>query len=143
MQIITLLITALFISPVHAKIFKCEINGKISFQQTPCQPEASRREFTLKKDISIERQQQAAQKLEDELAEIADKKKQAKEIEDKERLIRANENNAWATYQNALANKEQAIQAKKQTEALKEHNNQLLNPYPYKAPLLYKNKKLQ
>ena len=92
MRIITLLVATLAISPAHAKIFKCETNGKTSFQQTPCKAQENSREFVLKKDISIERQQQAAQKLEDELAEIADKKKLAKEITDKERVIKANEN---------------------------------------------------
>ncbi|BCG64176.1 MAG: hypothetical protein methR_P1944 [Methyloprofundus sp.] len=133
MRIITLLMTTLAISPAHAKIFKCEIDGKTSFQQTPCQAQANSSEFLLKKDISIDRQQQAMRKLNDDLSEIANKKKLAKEIADKERAIRANENNARATYQNAQANKEQAIQAAKQTKALRERNSLLLNPYPYRA----------
>ncbi len=130
MRIITFLITALAISPAHAKIFKCEIDGKTSFQQTPCQAATSSSEFVLKKDISINRQQQAMQKLEDDLVEITERKKLAQETADKERLIKAEENKARATYQNAQANREQAYQTARQARAIEKRNN-LLRSSPY------------
>ena len=123
MKIITTLIFVLSISPAYAKIFKCEENGLVSYQQTPCKGTGG--EFIPGKDISLEQQQAAVTKLNADLAALAEKKQLEKEANDKERIIRAEEDKADATYQNARANKAQALQAARQAKALEKRNDSL------------------
>jgi len=137
MRLITFLIIALCITPAHAKIYKCETNGKISFQQTPCQATATSREFVLKKDISIERQQQAAQKLADDLAKIASQKKQAQAIAEKERRTRT-----VTTQDNTQTNTQQEsiYQTVRPIKLIKKHHELIHKPalYPKQPKTTFK-----
>jgi hypothetical protein len=116
MKIITTLILTLAISPVYAEIYKCEVNGVKSYQQFPCKQGG--KEFTPLKDISLEEQKSAVKKLDKELAVQAEQKKIQKEADDKERLIRAQEEKADAAYQNAQANKEQVLQNERRSQEI-------------------------
>jgi len=102
------------ISPVYAKMYKCIVEGQVSYQGAPCQQEGS--EFKKKKDISNEQQKAATARLNADLATSAENRRLAKEYFDKERLIQAEENNAYANYQSAK-------QAKRQADALEERND--------------------
>ena len=101
------------ISPVYAKMYKCIDEGQVSYQDTECIQEGG--EFKKKKDISVEQQQEAAARLNADLNALAENRRLAKEYEDKERLIQAEEDNAYANYQTAR-------QAERQADALEERN---------------------
>ena len=116
MKIIPTLILILATSPVCAKIYECEENGLKSYQQFPCKQGG--KEFTPRKDISPEEQKAAVEKLDKDLANIAEQKKIKKEADDKERLIRAQEEKADAAYQNAQANKAQVLQNERRDQEI-------------------------
>lgn len=108
------------------------VEGQVSYQDTPCQQGGS--EFKKKKDISDEQQKAAAARLHADLAVSAENKRIAQEYTDKERLIQAEEDNAYANYQTA-------IQTERQADALEERNyieqervdnrdRFYINPYP-------------
>ncbi len=124
MIIIISLIFILTISPAHAKIYKCIDNGQTSYQQTQCKQPGTK--FSLEDDISIEQQQAALKKLNADLEAIAEKKKLQKEEDDKERLLRAQEDNA-------KANKAQAEETAQQTDAIENSNKRQINQ-PYYLP---------
>ena len=116
MKIITTLILSLAIAPVYAEIYKCEENGITSYQQFPCKNAGE--QFTPLKDISEEEGKAAVEKLDKHLAIQAEQKKIKKETDDKERLIRAQEEKADAAYQNAQANKAQVLQNERRSEEI-------------------------
>ena len=127
MKIIISLIFVLFISPAYAEIYKCIEKGNTSYQQTQCKNKGA--EFMPTPDISIEQQEAAVKKLDADLQVIAEEKKLQKEQDDKDRLIRAEEDNA-------RANRLQAVESVRQTDALENSNNRIVSPsYPYR-PLL-------
>ena len=127
MKIIISLIFILSISPAYAEIYKCIENGNISYQQTQCKNKGA--EFMPSPDISIEQQEAAVKKLDADLQVIGEEKKLQKEQDDKDRLIRAGEDNA-------RANRLQATEAARQTKALEKSNNRIVSPsYPYR-PIL-------
>ena len=130
MKFITSLIFILSISPAYAEIYKCIENGNISYQQTQCKQKGA--EFILEQDISIEQQEGAVKKLTADLEAIAEKKNIQKEAADKERLLRAQEDNVDANYANARANREQAKKIEEQTEVMK-RNRPLYSPYRFRA----------
>lgn len=121
MKCIIALIFALSTFSVHAQLYKCKVNAKTSYQEAPCK--SGRAEFELKEDISEKQHKAAVIKLEKELSVNTEKKQIAKELADKERLIRAQE-------QQAEANHENAIQSEWQTDAIDE----LKNKRYYRAP---------
>jgi len=129
MKIISALIFLFFFTPASAQIYKCIVNGNTTYQQTQCKQAGN--EFTPKTDISIEQQQSAVDKLDAELKTISEQEKIQKSLDDKERLIRAKE-------ENAKANRAQAEETARQTEAIKESNkrdNRDRDPlyyYPYR-----------
>ncbi len=126
MKIIVSLIFILALSPVNAKIYKCIENGNTSYQQIQCKQTG--KAFALEQEISIEQQEIAVKKLSDDLEAIAEKKKLQKEEDDKERLIRAQEDTAKAT-------QDQAKETARQTDAIK-NNNQQNNNQHYYSPYL-------
>lgn len=132
MKIIISLILIISISPVYAEIYKCIENGSISYQQTQCKQTGTK--FTPQKDISIEQQEEAVKKLTADLEAIAEQKKLQKEADDKERLIRSEEDKARAS--RALAEA-----TTRQTDAIKNRNNPPNNQpsyspyYPIVRPL--------
>jgi hypothetical protein len=113
MKVIIVFIILFSISPVHAKMYKCIVEGQVSYQDTECQQGGG--EFKKKKDISGEQQQAAAARLNTDLATSAENRRLAKEYADKERLIQAEEDNAYANYQTAR-------QTERQADALEERN---------------------
>ncbi|MCF7969988.1 MAG: hypothetical protein K9L22_02345 [Methylococcaceae bacterium] len=129
MKISTPAIIFLFISPVYAEMYKCTENGQISYQDKQCKINGSA--FIPSKDISTEQQQSAREKLKSDLAIRNEEKKQAKEAQDKERLIQAQEDKANAAYRNARASEEQAKQSARQADALEKSNtsNHYTRPY--------------
>lgn len=130
MKFITSLIFILSISPAYAEIYKCMQNGHISYQQTQCSEKGAK--FILQQDISIEQQEAAANRLATDLKAIAEKKKIQQEERNKERLLRAQEDNVNANYANARANREQAQKIAEQTEVIK-RNRPYYSPYRYRA----------
>lgn len=108
MKIILTFILVLANAPAYAEIFKCEENGLTSYQQLPCKH--SGKEFIPAKDISTEEQKAAVEKLNKEIAVQAEQKLQKQEADDKERVIRAQEEQANASYRNANASRAQVIQ---------------------------------
>jgi len=114
MKVILVFFIVFSISPVYAKMYKCIDEGQVSYQDTECIHEGS--EFKKKKDISVAQQETAAAKLNSDLAISAESRRVAKENQDKERLIRAKEDNAYATYQRAR-------QVERQADALEERNS--------------------
>ena len=116
MKIITTLILSLAISPVYAEIYKCQENGNTSYQQFPCKKAGE--EFKPLKDISEDEQKAAVKQLDKDLAIQAEQKKIKKEADDKERLIRAQEEKADAAYQNAQANKAQVLQNERNSQEI-------------------------
>ncbi len=129
MRISITLIFFLLISPAYAEMYKCSENGQISYQDKPC--ETNGIEFTPRKDISVEQQQSAAEKLESDLAIHNEQKRVAKEAQDKERMLRAQEDEANAAYRNARATEEQVKQTARQAEALEKSNDYYQNTRPY------------
>ena len=113
MKVIIVFFIVFSISPVYAKMYKCIDEGQVSYQDTECIQEGS--EFKKKKDISVEQQQEAAARLNADLNALAENRRLAKEYEDKERLIQAEEDNAYANYQTAR-------QVERQADALEERN---------------------
>jgi len=73
-----------------AEINKCEIDGKLVFQGSPC-PEGTKHDFKLTPDISAEEQQAAAKKLQNDIDRWDEEKRLKKIAEDKERKIQAAE----------------------------------------------------
>jgi len=123
------LIFFLLISPAYAEMYKCSENGQISYQDKLCK--TSGIEFTPSKDISVEQQQSAAEKLKSDLAIHNEQKRVAKEAQDKERMLRAQEDKADAAYRNARAAEEQAKQTARQADALEKSNDYNRNTRPY------------
>ena len=119
------------ISPAYAKMYKCLVGGQVSYQDTPCQQGGS--EFKKRRDISDEQQQEAAARLNTDLANSAENKRIAQEYVDKERLIRAEEDNAYANYQTARQTERQADALEKRNdieEERRDNGNRLyINPY--------------
>lgn len=129
MKIIITLVVTFFLTPVHAKIFKCINSGNTTYQQTECKRKGT--EFTPVKDITTKQQTSAVKKLTSDIETGNEKKKLQKEVDDKERLLRAQEDNANAALENAMANRAQAEEIARQTKVLKENNGQLRNVYPF------------
>lgn len=127
MKIILIFFLLLNSSFSYAEIFKCEENAQISYQQSPCKNAG--KEFVPTKDISIQEQQAAVEKLKQQVALQAEQKKSAKEADDKERAIRAQEEQATAAYRNANANRAQVIQ-----NAVSNNNDRILREQPYFYP---------
>jgi len=121
----------------HAKVYKCEINGKTTYQQKQCADTDSAKEVKLRKGISIDQQIHAVNKLNQRLVQETQRLRLKKQRLDKERMIRAAENQANATYQNALSNRLQAEQQRRQAKAL-ERKNEIergrLNTVPFRWP---------
>ncbi len=105
MKIIKVLIFALFISPAYAEMFKCKINGKISYQDTACQAHGSI--FKKKFDVSVDQQKAVVATLNDQVNARREIKLQAEITAQRERSIRAKEENAFATNQNTKQLKRQ------------------------------------
>lgn len=108
MKILSTIIFILAISPAYAEIFKCEENGNTIYQQSPCKQ--SGEVFVPRTDISLQEQKAALEKLEKEVALQAEKKQQEKQAADKERMLRAQEEQADAAYRNANANRARVLQ---------------------------------
>ncbi len=70
MRYLTILILAVITTPVNAKLYKCVINGKTSYQAIPCKGVGG--EFSLKKDISKAQQEPVVQKLKSDLETMSD-----------------------------------------------------------------------
>lgn len=86
----------------YADINKCEIEGKLVFQESPC-PKGTKRKFELTPDISQEKQQAASKKLEGDIERRDGERHLKKEAEDKERKIQAAEEFARNTRQKSEA----------------------------------------
>lgn len=116
MKKIFILIMTLFSIHAYAGIYKCNVKGKISYQQSPCVASgAIGYEIKQENDISLQQQAEAKEKMAAELAVYNETKKLKKEAYDKERLIRAEEDKAYAALQRAQ-------QAKRQVNALEQRN---------------------
>jgi hypothetical protein len=113
MKNITLILLVFFVTPVNAKLYKCAVNGKTAYQSSPCKEGGH--EFGLRNDISTEQQEAASAKLKAELEVEAEKNRQAKIAYDNERLIRAEENKAKASYKSAR-------EAARQADAIYQRN---------------------
>ncbi len=74
----------------YADINKCEIEGKLVFQESPC-PVGTKQQFELTPDISQEKQQAASKKLEGDIERWEGERQVKKKEEDKERKIKAAE----------------------------------------------------
>jgi len=92
----------------YAEIYKCNVNGKYSFQSTACDNGVV---FKLKKELSKKDQQKAAILLERDLGARARRIELNNDKRDKERLIRASEVEANATVEQA---RQQAISTEQQ-----------------------------
>jgi len=92
----------------YAEIYKCNVNGKYSFQSTACDNGVV---FKLKKELSKKDQQKAAILLERDLDARARRIELNNDKRDKERLIRASEVEANATVEQA---RQQAISTEQQ-----------------------------
>ena len=131
MKVIIVFFIVFSISPVYAKMYKCLVAGEVSYQDTECQQGGS--EFKKKKDISVEQQQAAAARLNADLATATENRRLAQEYVDKERLIRAEEDNAYANYQTARQSERQADALEERNyieqERLDNRNSVYINPY--------------
>lgn len=117
MKFIFVFFTILLCSSASADMYKCDIDGKTSYQDEPCEKRGGTgHKFNKLYEISKEQQKQAKAKLDLEEALIAEQEQLEKEAYDKERLIRAEEDKA-------IAAQEYAEQARRQTEALEERND--------------------
>ncbi|NOQ64094.1 MAG: DUF4124 domain-containing protein [Methyloprofundus sp.] len=125
MKITRLLLFILPLSPAYAEIYKCDDNGQTTYQQVQCQNTGE--EFIPPKDISLEQQEAAVKKRNADLEADEAQKQQQREADDKERAIRAQEDNADASFDNARSNRAIAAETARQTEALENRNNS--NPY--------------
>jgi uncharacterized protein DUF4124 len=109
-----LLMALLLASPVSAKLFKCQANGKTSYQDKPCLNDKGS-ELILREDISQDRHEAARQRLAAELEQREDKLRAEREQKYTERLIQAEEVKARASVESAL-------QSERQADALEERN---------------------
>jgi hypothetical protein len=134
MKIIIVFFIIFSISPVYAKMYKCIDEGQVSYQDTECIYEGS--EFKRQKDISSEQQEAAAARLNSDLAISAENRRLTQEYADKERLIQAEEDNAYANYQTARQTERQADALERRNdleqERLDNRNRVYINPYPRK-----------
>ena len=132
MKVIIVFFIVFSISPVYAKMYKCIDKGQVSYQDTECIHEGS--EFKKQKDISLEQQQSAAARLNSDLATSAENRRLAQEYADKERLIQAEEDSAYANYQTARQTERQADALERRNdieqERLDNRNRVYINPYP-------------
>lgn len=115
-----LFVFILFSSPAFSEVYKCDVGNKKVYQQIPCEGKGG--QFDLGTDISIEKQQESVAELKQEMQKYNHKKQLKKKLWDKERLIRAEENKASAAHRNANANRAQAHEQARQTDALKARN---------------------
>ncbi|MCF7971321.1 MAG: DUF4124 domain-containing protein [Methylococcaceae bacterium] len=116
-----LIMMAVFVSPVvHAKVYKCQLDGKILYQQKPCVTNSE--EIVIDASPSEEEQAAARARLDNYQINKENQARLDQERDDKERLIRAEENKADAAYKNAQANRAQAAQQARQAEALERKN---------------------
>jgi len=116
MKIILVAVTTVFCSIVNAKMYKCTLDGKISYQDVSCEETGRAGHiFEKKTDISKEQQRKAKLKLDLEDARAAEQEQLEQEAYDQERLIRAEEEKATATQR-------YAEQTRRQAEALEERN---------------------
>ncbi len=130
MKIILFLSVFIVNTSVYADIYKCDHNGKISYQSDPCKKKGIK--FRLNQDISIEQHQLALKKLKLDLIERAKMEQITKANYDKERSIRANEKIANTSYLNA-------IQSSRQADALELHNKIEITKHS-RFPRYYKKK---
>jgi len=112
---------ALSISVAQAQSYRCQNNGKTTFQDTPCQTGGSK--FDYGEDISVEKQKAAQSQLKQEMHSFNKKKQEKHEAWQKERVIRAQEDAADAGYDNARAGRAQAYQQKRTADAIRNKNS--------------------
>ncbi len=116
MRVFLTLLTMLFCTSTSAEIYKCTKNNRISYQQTPCKKSGSTGKlFKMQIDITEQQQIDAKVKMNSELADYNETKQLKKAANDKERIIRAEENKATAASKSAT-------QAKRQANAFEEGN---------------------
>ncbi len=121
MKIIFVAVIAVFCSVLctvaNAKMYKCTLDDKVSYQDVPCEETGSSGHiFEKKADISKKQQRKAKLKLDLEAARAAEQEQLEQEADDQERLIRAEEEKAFAAQQ-------YAEQVRRQAEALEERND--------------------
>lgn len=120
MKIIFVAIITVFCSVLctvaNAKMYKCTLDDKVSYQDVPCEETGSSGYiFKKKADISKEQQRKAKLKLDLEAARAVEQEQLEQEIYDQERLIRAEEDKAFAAQQ-------YTEQVRRQAEALEQRN---------------------
>lgn len=120
MKIIFLAVVSVFFSVLctvaNAKMYKCRLDNKISYQDVPCEETGSSGHlFKKKADISKEQQRKAKLRLDLEAARAVEQEQIEQEIYDQERLIRAEEEKAFAAQQ-------YTEQVRRQAEALEQRN---------------------
>jgi len=116
-----LILFLLSISVTQASVYKCKDNGKTIYQSTPCS--IGDKEHDLGTDISIAKQKAAKAKLNRDMAVYYERKKAERVERNKERIIRAEENKASASYANAKANRAQVYQQSRAAKALEKIND--------------------
>lgn len=124
MKIIALIIV-LITSPVLAKTYKCDVNGKTTYQAKPCPSGGG--EIKLNSTYVHEEDRLAAdRRISNYLYVKAEEKRIKAEIRERERLIRVEEDKAYAIEENMRANKEQVEQTKKLIKAVKRIDNTVI-----------------
>ena len=116
MRIVALIIT-LFVTPIYAKMYKCEVNGKTSYQQSPCysggsEIKAYAAPTEAQRRASAQRTNQYLHQKEEERRIAAEERRQRLEREEREY-------NTYINEQNALANIEQVEQNKQIIKEIK------------------------
>ncbi len=120
MKIIFVAVITVFFSVLcvvaNAKMYKCTLDNKISYQDVPCEETGSSGHiFEKKADISKEQQRKAKLKLDLEAERAVEQEQIEQEIYDQERLIRAEQDKAFAAQQ-------YTEQVRRQAEALEQRN---------------------
>ena len=93
-------------TPTYAGVYKCTVDGQTAYQSSPCAD--SGESFKIKKEISVNQQKAAQARLDKEMADNTERHRQARIANDRERVIRAEENKAHASYLNARESARQA-----------------------------------
>ncbi len=94
----------------QAGVYKCDgPRGKPVYQARPCEDQGKKGQaIELKPNLSAEKIKAAKAKLKNELRQIATRKEAQRKRDNEERMIRAEENKARATFESAWESKRQA-----------------------------------
>lgn len=115
MKIIALII-ALFVSPVQAKMYKCEANGRTSYQQSPCK---GGKEIKAHKEPTEADRIAAIRRNSQYLQQKAEKELIYKQNLERNERLQIERSKAYVNEQNAIANIQQVEQNKQILKELK------------------------